>query len=134
MHLRWRALSSAQGCLHCGFGRHHRHEARLLRQLARGVVLIGAVHEQRHLAGVLMAHCLDELASFGRVTCLARRQAPSEDIAGRRGNQMKLGAPAAAAAADGLRAVFFGAPVPSGCTVMMVESRLRASMRTCIRR
>ena len=34
-----------------------------------------------------------------------------------RGNHMNLGGPSAAGLADGLGAVFFRAPVPSGCTL-----------------
>jgi hypothetical protein len=37
--------------------------------------------------------------------------------------------PSAARLADGLRSVFFNAPVPSGWTLTVVESRLTASMR-----
>ncbi len=49
-----------------------------------------------------------------------------------RGNHMNLGGPAAAGLADGLRAVFFRAPVPSGCTLTAVLSIDNASslMRT----
>jgi hypothetical protein len=45
---------------------------------------------------------------------------------------MNLGVPSAARLADGLRAVFFSAPVPSGCTLMLVLSSDTASilMRT----
>ena len=56
------------------------------------------------------------------------------DEAGAPPASMKLGAPAATAAPERLGAVFLGAPVPSGCTLTMVESRLTASMRTRIRR
>ena len=45
---------------------------------------------------------------------------------------MNLGGPAAPGLADGLRSVFFNAPVPSGCTLTMVLSIETASslMRT----
>src|SRR5260370_20630454 len=48
------------------------------------------------------------------------------------GNHMNLGVPSSARLADGLRSVFFNAPVPSGCTFTQVESKLNASilMRT----
>jgi hypothetical protein len=39
-----------------------------------------------------------------------------------RGNQMNLGGQTATGFANGLRAVFFNAPVPSGCTFTMVLS------------
>ena len=116
-------------------GRHHRYEARPLSQLARGVVLVGVVHEQRHPGPwVLRTHRLDEPVALGRVARLARRQTPGDDIARTRGNQMKLGRPAPAAASKGLWAVFLGAPMPSGYTFMSVEFKLTASMRTCIKR
>ena len=45
---------------------------------------------------------------------------------------MNLGGPAAPGLSDGLRSVFFNAPVPSGCTLTMVLSIETASslMRT----
>jgi len=43
---------------------------------------------------------------------------------------MNLGGPAAAGLADGLRAVFFSAPVPSGCTLTLVLSSPAASSFT----
>jgi len=45
---------------------------------------------------------------------------------------MNLGGPSTAGFADGLWAVFFSAPVPSGCTLTTVLSKLTASilMRT----
>ena len=49
-----------------------------------------------------------------------------------RGNHMNLGGPSAARLANGLGAVFFRAPVPSGCTLTAVLSKATASilMRT----
>ena len=51
---------------------------------------------------------------------------------GIRGNQMKFGRPAAPGFANGLGAVFFNAPVPSGWTCTLVLSNETASrvMRT----
>lgn len=110
------------------------HGSELVGQLSRGVVLVGAVHEQRYFPGFLSPHRFDQLPALRGVARLARTQTPGDDAAIIRGNQMKLGAPACTVFADGLGTVFFSAPVPSGCTLMMVESRQTASMRTCIRR
>ena len=46
-----------------------------------------------------------------------------------RGNHMNFGGPSAAGLADGLRSVFFNAPVPSGCTFTIVLSSDTASIR-----
>jgi len=43
---------------------------------------------------------------------------------------MNLGAPPAAGAADGLGAPSLRAPVPSGCTLMLVLERLTTSILT----
>ena len=67
-------------------------------------------------------------AALGRVVRLTRRQREGYGRASIRGNQMNLGVPSAAGLADGLRAVFFSAPVPSGCTLMLVLSNDTASI------
>ena len=114
---------------------HYWHKTQLLRQRPRGVALVGAVHKQSHLAGLRdVTYGLDQPAPLRSISGLAWRQTPGDNVAGTRGNQMKFGGPAAPALADGLGTVFFGAPVPSGCTLMRVESRLTTSMRTTIRR
>jgi len=67
---------------------------------------------------------------MGGVVRLARAQAEAEDLLEARGNQMNLGVEPTAGAADGLRAPSFRAPVPSGCTLMLVLSRLATSILT----
>lgn len=52
----------------------------------------------------------------------------AEDLVEARGSQMKFGREPAAAAADGLRALFSRAPVPSGGTLMLVLSILTISI------
>ena len=60
---------------------------------------------------------------------IARRQRKGYGRSSIRGNQMNLGVPSATRFSDGLRSVFFKAPVPSGCTLTEVESKLKASIR-----
>ena len=67
-----------------------------------------------------------------RIVIIARRQRECYGRSSIRGNHMNLGVPSAAGLANGLRSVFFKAPVPSGWTFTDVESREKASilMRT----
>src|SRR6478752_8413804 len=69
-----------------------------------------------------------QLPAFWTVVCLSRGQRERYGRSSIRGNHMNLGGPSPARFADGLRAVFFSAPVPSGCTLIMVLSRLTASI------
>ena len=79
-----------------------------------------------------LAQTAEQLATFGRVVGLARGQRKGYGRSSIRGNHMNLGGPSAAGLADGLRAVFFRAPVPSGWTLTAVLSKATASilMRT----
>ena len=52
--------------------------------------------------------------SIATVPCGQRKHYP---IPVRCGDHMKLGVPSAPCLSDGLRTVFFKAPVPSGCTL-----------------
>ena len=74
----------------------------------------------------------EQLAPLRRIVGLARREGKGYGCSSIRGNHMNLGGPAAPGLADGLRSVFFNAPVPSGCTLTMVLSIETASslMRT----
>ena len=83
------------------------------RQLACLVAFVGAVHEEVQRA-VGRAESIEQLASLGAVARLPRRQRERYGRSSIRGNQMNLGGPAASGLADGLGAVFFNAPVPSG--------------------
>ena len=120
------------------FRRHDRGEPQIQSQLAHLVPFVGAIHDEMASLG----HRLpgpQQVAPLGRVSRLSRRQGKTQGAASIRGHQMNFGAPPAAALSDGLRAVFFKAPVPSGCTLMIVLSSDTASslMRTicsrCIR-
>src|SRR5512137_1318995 len=114
-----------------GLRRHYRVEAQIERQLAGLVALVGAVHDQMQ-APVRTAQRGQQLPALGRIVRLARRQRERYGRSSIRGNHMNLGGPAATGLADRLRAVFFGAPVPSGCTLTTVLSRATDSilMRT----
>src|SRR5271163_5147816 len=100
-------------------------------QLPGLVALVGAIHQ--HANALRHRPQLGEQgASLGRIVRVARRQGEDYGRSSIRGNHMNLGVPSAARLADGLRSVFFNAPVPSGCTFTEVESSANASilMRT----
>src|SRR5262249_47949536 len=69
-----------------------------------------------------------QLPPHGSIVRFAWRQAENYCRSSIRGNQMNFGVPSAARFPDGLRSVFFKAPVPSGCTFTEVESKLKASI------
>jgi len=102
-------------------GRHDGFETQVESQLPGLVTLVGAVHDQVHRA-IGPAKRLEQFASLGSVVRLARRERKRYGRSSIRGNHMNLGGPSASGLADGLRAVFFSAPVPSGCTLTMVLS------------
>ena len=112
-------------------GRHYRNKAEIQGQLPGLVVLLGAVHNQMQRRGQRPRARQQLMASLG-VGGLTVRERKGYGRSSIRGNQMNLGGPSATGLADGLRSVFFNAPVPSGCTLTMVESRETASilMRT----
>jgi len=114
-------------------GWHHGYQALRMGQLPCGIAFAGAVHQQRN-PPVVLSHGCNQLSALGRITGLTWRQTPGDDVACICGNHMNFCTPSAPAASDALRAVFFSAPVPSGCTFTMVESKLTDSMRTRIRR
>src|SRR5208337_118242 len=95
------------------------------------VVLVGSIHEQVQRSGQ-RPEAAQKIASGLGVGGLARRKREGYGRSSIRGNHMNLGGPSAPGFSDGLGSVFFNAPVPSGCTLTMVESILTASilMRT----
>src|SRR5208282_5817638 len=101
------------------------------RQLPGFVIFVGSVHDQMERRRQ-WADAAQKFASFNGIRCLARRQREGYGRSRICGNHMNLGGPTAAGFSDGLGSVFFNAPVPSGCTLTMVESILTASilMRT----
>ena len=82
---------------------------------------VSAVHQQRQRLGQ-RAQAGQQIAPVRRIVSLAGRKRKGYRRSSIRGNQMNLGAPSAARFSDRLAAVFFTAPVPSGCTLTIVES------------
>ena len=112
-------------------GRNDGNPSEVQRQLTCLVVLVGAVHQQRQWFGQ-RPQAGKKVAAVRGVMGLAGGEGESYCRSSICGNQMNLGAPSSTRLADGLRAVFFSAPVPSGCTLTMVLSKPTASilMRT----
>ena len=74
------------------------------------------------------AQAPEQLATFGCIVRLTRRQRERYGRARVCGEKVDLGVPSAAGLADSLRTVFFRAPVPSGCTLTLVLSNDTASI------
>src|SRR6516225_10002922 len=109
------------------FGRHHRNHIQFQHQLPSFVALVGPVHHQRHFHRQ-RTEFQQQLPPHRSIVRFSRRQAENYCRSSVRGNQMNFGVPSSARLADGLRSVFFKAPVPSGCTFTEVESKLKASI------
>ena len=92
---------------------HDRDETQIQCQLPGLVAFVGTVHQQLNRPTGL-AQSLQERAALGRIVRLAWRKREGDGGSSIRGNQMNLGSPSAAGLANGLWAVFFSAPVPSG--------------------
>lgn len=92
-------------------GRHDRRHDRVQGQLSCLIALIGTI--PNHVA-CLGSRALKQRPADRRIVGLTGRQRETHRRAGIRGNQMNFGGPAPSGFADGLRAVFFNAPVPSG--------------------
>ena len=97
----------------CPRWRNDRNETQVQGQLTCLVSFVRAVHEQVDWA-IRWAQALKEAATFRGIMSLSRRQTERHGRSSIRGNQMNLGVPSASGLSDGLRAVFFNAPVPSG--------------------
>ena len=96
-------------------------------QLTGFIPFVGPIHEQVNRPGG-GSECLQEFASLRGIVGLTGRQGKRYGRSSIRGNQMNLGIPSASRFADGLRSVFFNAPVPSGCTLIEVLSKDTASI------
>ena len=66
---------------------------------------------------------MQQLTSLGRIMGLAWGQGKRYGRSSIRGNQMNLGGPSAPGLTNGLRAVFFYPPLPSGWTLTKVRSK-----------
>ena len=93
--------------------RHHGLVAEIQSQLAGLVPFVGTVHEQVQT----FRPRTEMFQKFSARRCIARLAGTQGERYGRssiRGNHMNLGCPSTAGFSDGLRSVFFSAPVPSG--------------------
>ena len=108
-------------------GWHNRDEAEIEGQLASVVAFVGPVHQQMNRPG-RRAKPAQKLAPFRRVVGVAGGKREGNRGSGIGCDQVNLGRPAAARLAYGLRAVFFRAPVPSGCTLTAALSNETASI------
>ena len=96
-----------------GLRRNHRNEAQIERQLPGFIAFVGAIHQQvQGSAGC--AQAVQQGAPCGASCAWPGRQGKHYGRSSIRGNHMNLGVPSAAGFPDGLRSVFFNAPVPSG--------------------
>src|SRR5258708_37440924 len=109
-----------------GLGRNHRNHAQVEHELSGLIAFIGSIHQH----GQAFGHSREfpkQLPSLGCIMGIARRQSEGYGRSSIRGNHMNLGVPSAPGLADGLWSVFFRAPVPSGCTLIELESKDTAS-------
>ena len=67
---------------------------------------------------------MEQLAALRCVVGLSRGKGEGHGRSSICGNHMNLGGPAATRLSDGLWPVFFNAPVPSGCTLVLSRDRL----------
>ena len=127
----YKARSYSHGSIPIRLRRYHRDHPQIQRQLPCFIAFIGPVHQQRQPLRH-RSQGFQQGASRRRIVRVAGRKRENYSRSSIRGNHMNLGVPSASRFADGLRSVFFNAPVPSGCTFTEVESRLNASilMRT----
>jgi len=92
---------------------HDRDETQVQCQLPGLLAFVGTIHQQMNRP-VGLAQALQERSTLGRIVRLAWREREGDGGSSIRGNQMNLGSPSAAGLSNGLRTVFFSAPVPSG--------------------
>jgi hypothetical protein len=109
--------------------RNNRNEAEVEGQLPGVLAFVGSVHQQMNRPS-RRAKPAQKLAPFRRVVGIAGGKGEGNGSSGIRCDQVNLGGPAAAGLAYRLRAVFFRAPVPSGCTLTAVLSNDTASILT----
>ena len=93
--------------------RNNRHIAKLHSQSSRLVPLISPVHQEVNRM-VHRTELLQKGTTFWTVATVSRRQRKDYPIPIRCGDHMKFGVPSTPCSSDGLRPVFFKAPIPSG--------------------
>ena len=129
LRLLYNSLLYCHGATRVESGGNDGHESQLQCKLACLVTLVCTVH---HQSRVLLpgSQAVEQFAPFRCVMGLTRGKGEGHRCSSIRGNHMNLGGPPAPGLADGLRSVFFNAPVPSGCTLTMVLSIETASSLT----
>jgi hypothetical protein len=89
-----------------------------------------AIHQQVNRS-IWGAQLLERRAALWRIERLTRLQRERYGRVGIRRDEVDRGVPPTTGLADSLRTVFFRAPVPSGCTLMLVLSSDIASILIC---
>jgi len=103
-------------------GRDHWNHVQVEHRLPRFIALIDAIHQQRQ-AFRHRSQILRQQPALRCIVVVAGRKGEDYGRSIIRGNHRNLGLPSAAGLTDGLRALFFNAPAPSGCTLTEVEHR-----------
>jgi hypothetical protein len=83
------------------------------RPLPGFIPLAGTIHQQMDEV-ICRPDLAKQLATFRCIVSVSRRERKGYDRSFIRGNQMNFGIPSSPGLSDGLGAVFFNAPVPSG--------------------
>ncbi len=110
-----------------GLGWNHRHEAKIERQLAGFIAFVSAIHQQMNRP-LHWPQVFKQRAACGCVMCVARRQSERDGCSSICGNHMNFWCSIRRAISRWIVGRFFNAPVPSGCTLMLVESSETASI------
>ena len=102
-------------------------EAEIEGELAGFIAFICSIHDDAATRRQLWQGPQQVAAGWG-IAGLPSCQGERDGGPSIRGNHMNFGGPSGSGLADGLGAVFFRAPVPSGCTLTIVLSRLTDSI------
>ncbi len=108
-----------------------RHIPKLQSQGSRFVTFISPVHQQMNRM-VHRTELPQESTAFRSVAAVSCRQCKRYPIPIRCGGHMKFGIPSSSCSPDGLWPTFFKAPIPSGWSLMQVESRLTSFTCPCL--
>jgi len=109
-------------------GRNNRDVTQIKCQLVGLVALISTIHQQVD-GRIDRTEGKQKLPALRRIVGVTGREGEAYGCSGICGNQMNFGGPPTSGFSDGLGAVFFNAPVPSGWTLMLVLSSETASIR-----
>ena len=95
------------------FGWNNGHIAKIHCQRSRLIPLISPVHQEVNRM-IHWTELLQKGTAFRTIATVSRRQRKDYPIPIRCGDHMKFGVPSTPCSSDGLRPVFFKAPIPSG--------------------